>query len=240
MSVPGKMKTGINMYHAHDPIFPETFSIIYLVLGAILRRYGFKDSVVYAEHNSILTHQDLFDSGVLFNLFSQYGVGKKLEPLIKELFTTGTLDPDINFNNVFFNEIVKLTPIVSKVVREHDVSLETEWLLHYAMSTVYIIDDIDIERTNRLKSLLEHNYDSSDSDSSEGEISDNDSSDDNISDNEVSDDVSEDNISDNEVSDNTICACDFCCEFKKYHNPNPYRNVSGILNDVLVEISKMK
>ena len=51
MSITTNMKTGINPARHHETIFPETFFIIYLILGAILRRCGFKDAIVYSEHN---------------------------------------------------------------------------------------------------------------------------------------------------------------------------------------------
>ena len=71
MSSPGSMRTGRSLGYAHENMFPETFFIIYLILGGILRRCGFKDCLVYSEHNSIIFNQETFDSGLMFNLFSK-------------------------------------------------------------------------------------------------------------------------------------------------------------------------
>ena len=231
MSLPTNMKTGLNPTRHHETIFPETFFIIYLILGAILRRCGFKDAIVYSEHNDDLFNQDIFDSGVLFNLFSEYGVGKSLEPLISELFTTMSLDYDLNHDNIFFREIIRLTTNVSKVIREQDPSLETEWLLHYAINMEDSSDNIAEEREERLQELID--------DFAEDDISD-DNSDDIISD--LEGDIHENGNYENEILDdnleNIICDCSFCNEFRKYHKPSPDRNVTFILNDVLNNIAK--
>src|SRR5438093_4730479 len=101
MSIPNIMRTGICLGCAQENMYPETFFIIYHVLGAILRRCGFKDCLVYSEHNSLIYNQETFDSGVIFNLFSDYGVGRSLKALMYELFSTLSLDPEKNRNNIF-------------------------------------------------------------------------------------------------------------------------------------------
>lgn len=154
MSSPENMRTGFSIGATRENYFPETFFIIYLVLASILRRCGFKDSVLYANHSKIIYNNDFFDSGILFNLFSKYGVGKSLEPLIHELFATIGLDPEKHQDNVFFQEIVRVTMEVSKVVRSHDPMIETEWMYNYAMKMESMDDGIAKERLERLKDLL--------------------------------------------------------------------------------------
>ena len=258
MSIPGNMKTGLTVGVAYENMFPETFFIVYLILGAFLRRSGFKDSMVYSDHNSIIFTQDIFDSGVLFNLFSEYGVGKSLEPLIHELFSTISLDPIKNKDNIFFREIVRLTNIVSNVIRSHDPKIETIWIMKYAMNMDKIIDPIAIERHTRLAGLFGHSY-SSDSDSSDSDSDDSSDSDPFYTDycesdesidiissisydesniiNVIIDGDNNNNNNNNNLIDNKICLCDFCEEFRKYHNQEKVKNISEVLNDVLMKIA---
>jgi hypothetical protein len=72
------MRTGIGLATSPESCLPETFFIIYLILAAILRRCGFKDCVLYAKHSRVNFTQEMFDSGLIFNLYSKYGVGKSL------------------------------------------------------------------------------------------------------------------------------------------------------------------
>lgn len=233
MSFPGNMKTGLSVGVPHENMFPETFFIIYLVLGAILRRCGFKDCLVYSEHNSLMFNQDIFDSGVLFNLFSEHGVGKSLEPLIHELFSTVTLNPQKNRDNIFFKEIVRLSDSVSKIVRSHNSDLETGWIMNYAMTTDKLVDPIAIERETRLAVLFGHSYESDESDLSENNDPHYDYDD--YSD-EGCDIPSYDRV--NIINIKTKCTCDFCEEFQKYHHPDQDRNVTEILNEVLMRIAQ--
>lgn len=246
----GHMKSGLTVGVAYENMFPETFFIIYLILGAILRRNGFKDSLVYSEHNNIKFNQEVFDSGVLFNLLSEYGVGKSLEPLIRELFRYVGLDPETNKDNIFFKEIVRLTSDVSKIVRTHDSNLETRWVMDYAINynndnnNNYNNNDnnnkndpISIERETRLLKLFNTISSSNISNISNGS---DDDSEDNISDSD--DDDSEDiSYSDDSEENNetlSICECSFCLEFRKYHIVYDDRNVTEILNNVLIQIAK--
>ena len=257
MTIPGNMKTGLTVGAAYENMFPETFFIIYLILGAFLRRSGFKDCIVYSDHNSMIFTQDVFDSGVLFNLFSEYGVGKSLEPLIHELFSTVTLDPIKNKDNIFFREIVRLTNIVSNVIRSRDPKIETTWIMEYAMNMDNIIDPIAIERDTRLAGLFGHSYSSDyDGDDSSSDDSSSDDDENYYSDYCESDDESIDIISsisydesdiinviidnnnnNNNNLDNKKCSCDFCEEFRKYHNQEKVKNISEVLNDVLMRIA---
>ena len=155
MSSPEKMKSGIGSVSDSNYFLPESFYIIYLILIGILRKNGYKDAMLYCSHQNIGFNYEMFDFGVIFNLFSEYGVGKKLEPLLFELLKTGGLDPDLHQSSPFFQEIVSLVPQVSKIVRSHDVVLETEWIFNYAMS--HFPTYTDQERQNRLTSILNHN-----------------------------------------------------------------------------------
>jgi len=154
MSSPNDMKTGKQLGGIPENIFPETFFIIYLILLAILRRMGFKDSSLYSYHNNKPCTQEMFDSGILFNLHSEYGVGKSLMPLIIELFRTVGIDPYANKDNIFYKEIIRLTTKVSRIIRSHDPEKETQWMIDYAVLMEYVKDDILKERENRLKTLL--------------------------------------------------------------------------------------
>jgi len=279
MSSPENMRTGINIGSTPQNVFPEVFFIIYMILSAILRRCGFKDSILYAEHNNMSFDYDLFDSGVLFNLLSEYGVGKSLEPLIKEFLSTMMLDPFKNEGNIFFQEVARLTGIVSKVIRSHDPTLEAEWAFNYAITMTPVIDDIALERIDRLQPLLkrspsekeytfrdrspessESSYIESESDDMDYEIElDTDTEEmdyDGDIDPEyyVGPELEEYNMefdsaleieseSTEEVDTETdseivSCECNFCNEFRKYHQPTPDRDIGSIINNVLTEISK--
>ena len=152
MSSPEKMKTGIGSVPDSNYFLPESFYIIYLILIGILRKNGYKDCMLYCAHQDLIFDHDMFDSGVIFNLFSDYGVGKELEPLLSELLRTGGLDPDLHLNNIFFQEIVSLVPEVSRIIRSHDIALETDWIYNYAMS--YFPTLTDTERQNRLNPII--------------------------------------------------------------------------------------
>ena len=109
------MKTGKEMNVRH---LPETFYIILLGLDAILKRNGLKDCIHFKQHNSEIYRclsPELFSSGICFNLFSEYGVGKKLEPLLFELFKNLELDPDKHEDNIFFQEVVKQAPFYNTI-----------------------------------------------------------------------------------------------------------------------------
>jgi len=188
------MKTGIGIGSCSDNYFPETFFIIYLVLSGILRRCAFKDCVLYSKHNELMFDQELFDTGVIFNLFSEYGVGKSLEPLVYELLTTLTLDPDKYVYNIFFNEIVRLTYEMTNIIRIKDPNLESEWMIKYAMSMESVKDAIASERILRMADIL-YEIPNSDTDST-NDSDDNDN--DNDNDNNDNDDNDNDNDNDNE------------------------------------------
>jgi len=283
MSSPDNMRTGISLGSTPENFFPETFFIIYLILASILRRCGFKDGVLYAQHSKVALSNDIFESGVLFNLLSPYGVGKSLESLLLELFTTISIDPDLNRNNVFFQEIIRLTPDVSRVIRSHNAQIETEWMFNYAIQMEYSQDDIAKEREFRLEDLLnaseeyninnkyncfrtvnvnsenyrisdstETNDNNSNNNSNSQEYNSNTTSTENINSNSqeyninMEEEIESKTNSDMETSDDEYssfddedeCDCDFCEEFSKFHHPHSDRNVTEIINNTLIEISK--
>lgn len=151
------MKTGFNNCRK-ETFYPETFHVTYSVLNAILRRSGYKDSHTYSMHNQVVFDQELFETGVIFNLFSDYGVGKVLRPLIKELFLTVELDPLKHRDNIFFREIVRLAPEVSGIHRSSDShTSEGRWLSNYTINSLYSVDPLSVERDIRLHDLLYNN-----------------------------------------------------------------------------------
>jgi hypothetical protein len=147
------MKTGSYMTIRQ---LPETFYILLLGFDGILKRYGIKDCVHFKQHNPIFQmNADLFAASVCFNLFSEFGVGKKLEPLIYELFKTLELDPDLHEENIFFQEIVKLSEIIAPIIRRADPKEEAKWSYDYAIQSLSKNDSLSYERLERLKSLFE-------------------------------------------------------------------------------------
>jgi len=251
MALPTSMRTGITLGCAQENMYTETFFIIYHVLGAILRRSGFKDCLTYSEHNSIFFNQEIFNSGILFNLFSEYGIGKLLEPLIKELFRDGGLDPEKHKNNIFFYEIVRLTPIVSNVIRSHDPEMEAIWLSNYAMSSPNLVDPLSIERDIRLHDILDSNHENNDSydDFDNNEFDNNFDDNDNDNDSYGNDNNFDDNDNDsydNDFDNNVVilhdfvqktCECSFCKEFRKYYENYKGCNVTEIINNMLTDIA---
>ncbi len=201
MSIPNSATTGCGR-EGYKTELPETFLIVFLVLNGILRRNGYIDAQLYAKHNNKQVDTELFDSGVIFNLFSVYGVGKVIEPMVVELFKTWGLDPDRYEHDIFFQEIVRLTPEVSRIIRKKNLQTEADWMCRYAMDMIYINDSLMIEREDRLFDIIQ------------------------------SDQFDQTN---NMVD---VCACDFCEEFNKYHQPYPNRDLIAIINQVMNQIIK--
>ena len=198
-----------------------------------MRRNGFSDSYLFAEHNDMIHDQEMFDSGTLFNLKSEFGVGTSLYPLIVELFKTIGLDPFANKNNIFFKEIIRLTLEVSKVKRSHSIENELNWMTNYAVSMATIKDEIAKEREERLYDLLRTWSGDSDNcymNDNNGEMIMDMSSD------EEPDIMPMDIDTGN--NDLRFCDCLFCDEFRKYHQyTSEQRNIGMIINDTLMNIS---
>jgi len=203
------MKTGRN---TNNRILPEIFYIILLVLDGILKRCGFKDCVLFKEHNpQYQFNSDLFDSGICFNLFSEYGVGKKLENMIKELIKNSTLDPEKYENNIFYEEIVNLSPEISILIRKENTTEEINWVQNYAIKNLNKSDKIALERIKRLY-ILSKSKDKGKKDEDEDEDED-------------------------EINDSEFCNCNFCEEFRKFHYPRN-KHIDKIILEVLIELDK--
>ena len=234
MSSPENMRTGISLGGTPENYYTEIFYIIYLVLLSLLRRDGLKDSILYSGHNEVVLNKSLYDSGINFNLFSSYGIGVDLKPMVKELFKFMILDPQKNRYNVYYHEIVKLTNEVSNIIRMHDNAKEMEWSDRYAKINIFSNDDVSNARLHRLKLLLNFDNYSDDSDSMESNSIESNSDSIESSSEEVSLTVDLDTMIE---SDDSLCYCNFCEEFRKYILPSGV-NISIMINKVLVEISK--
>ena len=149
-----RMKTGSE---TSENDLPETFYILLFGFDAILKRASFKDAAHYKSHNtSSNITSELFASSVAFNLYSDYGIGKKLHPLILELFQTLGLDPDKYENNIFFQEVVRLSTTIFPLLRktENRDRDEVLWTYSYAIESLNKVDALSVERMERLFSLF--------------------------------------------------------------------------------------
>ena len=149
-----RMKTGLETAE-YD--LPETFYILLFGFDAILKRASFKDATHYKSHNPFLKiTSELFASSVAFNLHSDYGIGKKLHPLITELFKTLHLDPDVHENNIFFQEVVRLSPVILSLIRKTEYRDRDEvlWTYSYAIENLNKADALSVERMERLMNLF--------------------------------------------------------------------------------------
>jgi len=223
------MKTGRSK-SARD--LPDSFCIPILGFDALLKRCGFKDSVLFKNHNpSYIMNEHLFASGVCFNLFSEYGIGKKLEPLMKEILTNSEIDPEKNMDNIYFQEIVNMAKTIKSVLMKEDPKLENDWTYEYAIKSLMKIDQISSDRFKRLLPLFE-------------EISDIVEFPEDISDIvEFPEDISEFpksfqfdhhyDYQEKEEIEIEICHCGFCKEFRKFNGPKDTHIDRIILNTVL-------
>ena len=223
------MKTGKNVNNKRRNL-SERFCIVLLGLDAILKRYGFKDSVLFKNHNpQYVMNPDLFASGVCFNLFSQYGVGKKIEPLIKELFAKDKIIE--NKDSVFFREIVSLANTITPLIREADSVKETNWTYKYAIESLNKVDNISIERLDRLIVLFDDLSGIIDFNETEYGMKDVEDDNDEI-------DIEELNDINYELNEETIeleyCNCGFCQEFRQYHFPRD-QHIDRIIIDLLLK-----
>jgi hypothetical protein len=203
-----KMKTGIKNHNFSN----ELYHSVILSLDCLLKRSGFKDSVLFKNHNqSYIMNRELFASGVCFNLFSEYGVNKKLEILIRELFDKGRIDYEKYKDNIFFQEIIRLTEFTIPLIRDFDPIKENEFTYKYAIENICKVDKISTERLERLLPLFED---------LSGIIV-----------------FCYEEYNDNE--ENVFCNCGFCNEFRKYHYPRE-ENINKIIMDVLINLRTYK
>lgn len=153
MKIPEKIKSGTSLNTSRN--LPEIFYIILLTLDGILKRYGFKDAELYKIHNKDEEYDfELISSGIMFNLFSDYGIGKMLEPLIEDFFRELELCPEKYKNNIFYKEIVRLVPETLPLIREANTQKETEWIYEYAIKGLKFKDELQQERLCRIEPLL--------------------------------------------------------------------------------------
>jgi hypothetical protein len=146
------MKTG---YKVSRRPLPKIFYIILLGLEAILKSCGAKDALLFYQHNPMYElNTKLIESGICFNLFSEYGVGKKLEEMIKELFKNLELDPEKYLDNVFYQEIIEYSPIISNILYKEDTREESKWIKNYSSEKLLKKDKIEAERLERLSPLF--------------------------------------------------------------------------------------
>jgi len=194
---------------------PDSFCIPLLGFDALLKRCGFKDSVLFKNHNpSYVMSEHLFASGVCFNLFSEYGIGKKLEPLIKELLLNQEIDPNNNMDNIYFQEIVRMAKIIKGVIMKEDPIEENQWTYEYAIKSLVKIDKISNDRFTRLLPLFEDICDIV----------------------EIPEEFKFDNKYDYEKENQIkleLCNCGFCNEFSKFNDIKDTHIDRIILNTVL-------
>ena len=146
-----KMKTGLEK----QIYLPEIFTITLMALDSILKRASFKDTILFKEHNQEYKFdQMLFTSGICFNLFSEYGIGKKLEPMLEDLFRFQELDAEQYQDNIYYKEIVNLVPDICKLVRTDDYEKQSTWTYQYAIRNLNKVDPLSRERLERLSSLF--------------------------------------------------------------------------------------
>ena len=217
-----KMRTGTRGDNTRW--LPEQFYIGLLALDGILKRCGFKDAVLFREHNPYFQFNAfIFESGICFNLFSEYGVGKNIEHLIKELLTNAEIDPDNYEKDLFYREIVNLAPELCPIIRQGDPKEEGKWAYKYAIRTLNLSDEISKERFERLHDLLmcvnedeEINY------------------------NEIYEDYCQQkNIEtlEDRSFELDICFCSFCMEFRKYNLPRE-KEINDIIFETLMNIDR--
>ena len=154
MKVPKKIKSGTKL-NENRPM-SIIFYITLLSLDGIIKRTGVKDANLYKTHNvDEIFDFELISSGIAFNLYSEYGLGNVLLPVIIDFFDNLELDPEKYKDNIFYKEILKIVPEITGIVREADPKKESEWAYKYGLVGVKDKDsDLEKERQNRLKPLL--------------------------------------------------------------------------------------
>jgi hypothetical protein len=201
-----KMKTGKKITNRY---LPEVFYIILLSLEGILKRCSLKDTILFKKHNSCyILNSELIDSGICFNLFSEYGVGNKLEEIIKDLMENLELDPEKYKNNIFYQEIVNLSSILMPLIRKEDSKEEIEWVESYAISFLNKVDNISKERLDRISILFKIDKDERRADIKK---------------------LKEGGIK------IEMCNCNFCKEFRKFNYPRD-KSINKIIAESILEI----
>lgn len=153
MKLPTKMNSGLNL-NKKRPL-SEIFYLTLLGLYGIIKRYGVKDGYLYHQHNQ---HEEydytLISSGIYFNLFSEYGVGKVMEPMLVDFMKDLELNPEKYRDNIFYKEVLKVVPEILDIVRAEDSEGESRWANEYATKNLIINEgELEEERNNRLGNL---------------------------------------------------------------------------------------
>lgn len=193
----------------------EYFNITHITLVGlenILKRVSLQDMFLYTAHQNLEISSDLFASSICFNLFSEWGVGNRLKPLIVKAFH----NPEelSSLNNPFYNEVVRCSQEIVSVIRSEESLYEYSY--KYTTEALTRKDDISFERFIRLFPLI-NTEDSGVSTESPGE----------------DEDTSEDSLPYLEDSE---CNCNFCIEFSKYCYPKQ-QTVEEIIFEVVKKIS---
>lgn len=227
------MKTGKRVGESSQEKYVHEFYICLLGLEAVLKRVSLKDAILFIEHNpSYLLNHELFDSGICFNLFSEYGVGKNLKPLIINLLHNSIIEYEEFKGDIFYEEIIKLVPELDRIKRTGDILTQEKWMAAYCTSSLVKSDSISRERLQRLFPLFAEeklnlfvNFNGKkgrsieNKESNEGEK------------NKESEESKEDSI---EIE---LCLCKFCEEFRKYTYPKD-KHINSIISDVIYEIDR--
>ena len=142
-------------YQTYDKDISSLLSITLLGLSAILKRLSFKDAVFFKEHNEEYEfNSDLFLTALYFNLQSEYGVGKKLEPIIKDLLVD-EFDIEKYKDDLFYREIVKLSPELSNLIRQDSDYQILNWEADYSLNNLNATNELSTERFERLLKLFD-------------------------------------------------------------------------------------
>jgi hypothetical protein len=132
--------------------------VMIAALDAILKRDSLKDMLLFRAHNAELNMSpELFCHSVCFNLFSEHGVGKMLEPLFIDVLHSENNMSEKYLDDIFYKEIATLSPEIVSIIRE-DKSI-FHWTYEYASQMVFRKDDIAKERFSRLFSLVDFDID---------------------------------------------------------------------------------
>ena len=148
------MKTGHN-YNDFEPNIPY---ITFTALDCILKRISVKDLSLYlAHHPDLSPSPDLLCHSVCFNLFSEWGIGERFEALIKDSFHDQENLSEKYASDIFYKEVVLLSPEIVSLVRTKASVLE--WSYKYATQNILKQDEIALERFFRLFPLIDYQCD---------------------------------------------------------------------------------
>lgn len=226
-----------------EDIFSEVYYTFLLGFQAILKRVAYKDLINYKIHNDVPLNYKWFSTSISFNLFSEYGIGKSLQPLLVELMKKYKLDYEKYHDNIFFQEIVLICPDITGVLRKKDAVAERDWAYEYATNSLFIIDGIAQERIDRLFPLFQ-DFEDSREESEEDLNSEEERTLDQILE-ELEKEQEEqgknkevkeiETIEDEEIEDKP-CQCSFCLEFEKYIYDDE-RHIEEVIVEAIRNIS---